>query len=200
MDGGVVKGAMTRSGSALAVLAMVGLVAAGCTRTQAKIATVPPPPLDVPAPPPRMVEPVLAELPPSAEAPGGQPAETTGVRPAPPAQPRPPRPEAPRTDGQTAETAPAAESQKPSQAATLQTVPAEKERQIQHSIRVHLDSAIANLNRVDYRILSADGRANFDQTRRFIAQAEDALRTKNFVFAATVADKAATLAAQLAGR
>jgi hypothetical protein len=53
---------------------------------------------------------------------------------------------------------------------------------------------------VDYNLLGAEGRANFDQARRFIAQAEDALRARNLVFAATVADKAATLAAQLAGR
>jgi hypothetical protein len=71
---------------------------------------------------------------------------------------------------------------------------------MQRSIRVHLDGAIENLNRVDYNLLGAEGRANFDQTRRFIAQAEEALRAKNLVFAATVADKAATLAAQLAGR
>jgi hypothetical protein len=65
---------------------------------------------------------------------------------------------------------------------------------------VLLDGAIENLNRVDYNLLGAEGRANFDQARRFIAQAEDALRARNLVFAATVADKAATLAAQLAGR
>jgi len=33
-----------------------------------------------------------------------------------------------------------------------------------------------------------------------VGQAEEALRAKNLVFAQTVADKAATLAAQLAGR
>jgi hypothetical protein len=82
----------------------------------------------------------------------------------------------------------------------LQTVPPNKEGQLQRSIRVHLDTAVANLNRVDYRQLSDDGRATFDQARRFIAQAEDALRAKNLVFAETVADKAAKLAAQLAGR
>jgi hypothetical protein len=71
---------------------------------------------------------------------------------------------------------------------------------VQRSIRVHLDGAVANLNRVDYPTLSTDGKANFDQARRFIAQAEQALRAKNLVFAQTVADKAATLAAQLAGR
>lgn len=188
---------MSLSRSALVAMALLGMAVTGCARAQAKVVTAPPPPLDVPAPPPRMVEPVLADLPSSAEGPD-PPAVATEARPTPPTQPRPSRPEPPRADPPTGEVATVAEPQKP--AATLQTVPADKEGQIQRSIRVHLDSAIANLNRVDYRVLSADGRANFNQTRRFITQAEEALRAKNFVFAATVADKAATLAAQLAGR
>jgi hypothetical protein len=56
------------------------------------------------------------------------------------------------------------------------------------------------LKSVDYRSLTANARANFDQAQRFISQAEGALREKNFVFAETVASKAATLAAQVAGR
>jgi hypothetical protein len=144
-----------------------------------------------------MVEPVLAELP-ATGLPEAQPETATAVRPNPP-PPAKPRVETARTEGTPAE-APPPEPAKPSPAATLQTIPPSKESQVQRSIRVHLDGAIANLNRVDYRQLSADGRANFEQARRFIAQAEEALRTKNLVFAETVADKAATLAAQLAGR
>jgi hypothetical protein len=36
--------------------------------------------------------------------------------------------------------------------------------------------------------------------KRFVSQAEEALKAKNLAFASTVADKAATLAMQLAGR
>ena len=43
-------------------------------------------------------------------------------------------------------------------------------------------------------------RGEYDQARRFISQAEDALVKKNLVFAKNLADKASTLAAQLAGR
>jgi len=38
----------------------------------------------------------------------------------------------------------------------------------------------------------------YDTAKRFIQQAEDALKAKNFVFAEQLADKAATLAAALA--
>jgi hypothetical protein len=53
---------------------------------------------------------------------------------------------------------------------------------------------------VNLRTLTVDSRANYDQAWRFISQAEEALQAKNLVFAATVADKADTLAAQLVGR
>jgi hypothetical protein len=53
---------------------------------------------------------------------------------------------------------------------------------------------------VDYGRLNADARAQYDQSKRFMEQAQQALRDRNFVFAATLADKAATLAAGLSGR
>jgi type IV secretory pathway VirB10-like protein len=180
---------------ALILTAILALAVSGCARTQARVVATPPPPLDVPPAPPRMVEPVLADLPPDESA-GETPAEVAAApRPA-PAPPPKPRAETARPE--------AAETQAPepprSPPATLQTIPPSREGQVQRSVRVLLDGAIENLNRVDYNLLGAEGRANFDQARRFIAQAEDALRAKNLVFAATVADKAATLAAQLAGR
>jgi hypothetical protein len=53
---------------------------------------------------------------------------------------------------------------------------------------------------VDYSKLSTDGRSQYEQSKRFIQQAEQALKDQNFVFAQTLADKAATLAAELLGR
>jgi hypothetical protein len=53
---------------------------------------------------------------------------------------------------------------------------------------------------VDYGKLNADARAQYDQAKRFMEQAQQALRDRNFVFAATLADKAATLAAELVSR
>ena len=45
--------------------------------------------------------------------------------------------------------------------------------------------------------LNADGRAQFETARRFLQQAEEALKARNIVFAGKLADKAATMAAVL---
>jgi hypothetical protein len=67
-------------------------------------------------------------------------------------------------------------------------------------IRDRLTLAQSSLSRVDYAKLSTDGRSQYEQSKRFIQQAELALKDQNFVFAQTLADKAATLAAELLGR
>ena len=67
-------------------------------------------------------------------------------------------------------------------------------------VRDTLARAARDLGRVNYGRLSADARAQYDQSKRFTQQAEQALKDRNFVFAATLADKAATLAAELLGR
>ena len=56
------------------------------------------------------------------------------------------------------------------------------------------------LNRVNYQALNADGRTQYDTAKRFISQAEEAVRAKNLVFASNLAEKAAALASQLSGR
>jgi hypothetical protein len=63
-----------------------------------------------------------------------------------------------------------------------------------------LARANTNLGRVDYAHLSADARTQYDQAKRFVSQAQDELRKKNLVYAENLADKANTLAGQLAGR
>ncbi len=57
--------------------------------------------------------------------------------------------------------------------------------------------AARDLDRTDYRALNAERRAQYDTARRFLQQADDALKVKNLVFAEQLADKAATLAAAL---
>jgi len=64
--------------------------------------------------------------------------------------------------------------------------------------RDKLARAARDLSRVDYGKLNADARSQYDQSKRFTEQAQQALKDRNFVFAATLADKAATLAAGLA--
>jgi histone H3/H4 len=64
-------------------------------------------------------------------------------------------------------------------------------------VRDVLARAARDLGRVNVSRLSADGRTQYEQSKRFSAQAEEALKESNLVFAATLADKAATLAAEL---
>jgi outer membrane biosynthesis protein TonB len=187
----------------LLVLVMVAASAAGCTHAAAK--TSPDMPgLDMPAPPPRDVEPSDVEAPqpvPLATEPARTP--TPRPRPSAPARPAEPRP----TDPPKPEPAPApvVEPPKPAEETprpptTLQTTPATAEGEVERGIRASLQRASADLNRVDYRHLNADARTQYDTAKRFVRQADDAIRTKNLVFAKNLAEKAATIAAQLAGR
>ena len=57
--------------------------------------------------------------------------------------------------------------------------------------------AVRDLQRVNYAALDADGRAQFDTARRFMQQAEEALKGGNLAFAGKLADKAATMASVL---
>jgi hypothetical protein len=67
-------------------------------------------------------------------------------------------------------------------------------------VRDLLARAARDINQVDYSRLSAEGKSQYEQSKRFSIQAEQALRERNLIFAATLADKAATLAAELLGR
>jgi hypothetical protein len=185
----------------LLALVLVSLVASGCMRTAAK--AVPDAPLDMPAPPPREMEPTETEVPPPATL-VPEPARNTPARPrpAPPQQPakvEPPKPEPPKPEPAPIE--PAKPIEEPLRLpSTLQTTPATAEGEVERAIRASLQRANADLNRIDYRVLNADAKTQYDTAKRFIRQADEAMRAKNLVFAKTVADKAVVLAAQLGGR
>ena len=72
--------------------------------------------------------------------------------------------------------------------------------EMERGVRARMAQASRDLDRTDYRQLSGDRRTQYDTAKRFIQQGADALRVKNFVFALQLADKAATLAAALAGK
>jgi hypothetical protein len=178
--------------------------ASGCARAKAK--TVPDAPLDMPAPPPRDVEPIESE-PPQVVPLAQEPARNTPARPRPvppreQPRPEPARPaEAPRPETPPVEPPkPVEEPPKPPPSTTLQTTPPTAEGEMERGVRSALAKASADLNRIDYRALNNDARTQYDTAKRFIRQAEDAIRSKNLVFAKSVADKAVVLAAQLAGR
>jgi hypothetical protein len=189
--------------AALMCIAALSCGAIGCAKTQARTAPELPP-LDVPAPPPRAVEPAVVSTPqpgpPLVEAPQpNTPGTLLSVAPAQrtePAKPEPPKPATPVVE------APAGvEAQRAAPpATTLQTISPQKEGEVEASIRAQLTRAAADLNRVHYQALGDDRKINYEEAKVYLKQAEDALRDKNLLFARTVADKAERIAAQLSGR
>jgi hypothetical protein len=183
----------------LAVLA--GPAVSGCLHASAKTVTEAPP-LETPPAPPRVVE--VVEATPLAPVPLVEEPPRQPIRP--PARPQPraeaaPRPqEPPKVEVPPPEPPPVAEAP-PKPPTTLQSIPAGAEGEVERVIRGLIVRANTDLNRVDYRLLNADARSQYDTAKRFIQQSEEALRPpRNLVFARNYADKASALAAQLAGR
>jgi hypothetical protein len=156
----------------------------------------------MPAPPPREIESVDNEAPAPIPLPGEPPHNVPArPRPSPPReQPRaePARPDPPKPEPAPEPPRPVEEPPRPP--TTLQTTPTTAEGEVERAIRATLTRASNDLNRIDYRVLNPDARTQYDTAKRFIGQADAAIRAKNLVFARTVADKAAALAAQLAAR
>jgi hypothetical protein len=139
--------------------------------------------------------------------------ETVTATPAPPPETPPPAAAAPRTPPRpvaqpapqpappaAAQTPPPAPAE-PTDARELRAAPSSANAAAsERTVRDTLARATRDINRVDYGRLSADGRAQYEQSKRFSQQAEEALKERNVLFAATLADKAAQIAAELLGR
>ena len=179
-------------------------VASGCAK--AKAASAPEgPPLAVPAPPPRVLAPVdepLAAAPPPETPPAAAPRA--------PARPPARRPAAGGNVAAEPETRPPDAAPPPvaTQPVTPPPAAAEPPRELrpalsaadpteERKVRDLLARAARDLSHVDYRRLSTAGRSQYDQAKRFTEQAEQAMKDRNYVFATTLADKAAALAAEL---
>jgi hypothetical protein len=170
------------------------MTATGCAARAAEAPVGPP--LDVPSAPERVLAPVeeapvaaapVPETPPAVVAPRPAPA-TRPPAPAPPAQPAAAPAPPPATTAAPTAVPRDLRAASPANTAT------------EGSVRELLARAARDINQVNYNRLSSEGRAQYDQSKRFSIQAEQALRERNLVFAATLADKAATLAAELLGR
>lgn len=145
--------------------------------------------LDPPPPPPRVVtsyqdEPELLPVAPVAEAvpsrPPGRPTRAD-AKPEPPPAPEP-----------------ASNTVKPASPLSLTLTPtAGSEAQTAVAIRELMARATRDLARVNVSALTADGRGQVEAARRFLQQADEALKARNVVFAGKLADKAATMAAVL---
>jgi hypothetical protein len=164
-------------------------------------AIVPPPPaLEVPVVPPRIIAALPEEEPPE---------ETTYTEPELPRTPRPSRPRpkpaapAPETAQKPEPEAPPAEAPKPAEpapATVLRTPQTVDEPEAARRVRASLARATDQLGRVNVGGLNSDAKAQYDTARRFIDQADGALKARNYMFAAYLADKAETLARGLGGR
>jgi len=147
------------------------------------------PQLDPPPPPPRVIAQYEPEPEPVVAPPPAEPATAK-----PPARPTrsEQRPEPAQTTPEPADNI----ARPPAPSLTLTPTPG-SEAQTVAAIRNLLANATRDLSRVNQASLNADGKSQYDSARRFIQQAEDALRTRNVVFAGKLADKAATMAAVL---
>jgi type IV secretory pathway VirB10-like protein len=177
-------------------LVLCAFSAAGCAKAQASAPAGPP--LDVPAPPERVLAPV--EQPVTASAPEPESPPPAPIATTPRTPPRPPvrraEPERPETPPPAAATAPATPpaAEPPRE---LRPNSPSGDAAAERDARDKLARAARDLSRVDYGKLNADARSQYDQSKRFTEQAQQALKDRNFVFAATLADKAAALAAGL---
>jgi hypothetical protein len=182
----------------LLLLALV-VPAAACASAQAK-QPVESPSLEVPPAPPRVFEPLPRVAPP--------PPEPVPELPAPPAantRPRPapqsretakpdPKPEPPPVEPAPPVTAP------PPAVPPLRTPNTPEGAEASRLIRDLLDRASKTLATVDYRVLPAGRRKEYDDAKQSILLAEDKLKSGDLDLAKNLAEKADKIAAQLQGR
>jgi hypothetical protein len=177
----------------LRLLLVVTALAAFSACAKARANTEPVMPvLEPPPPPPRLVETYNDEPVPTVEP---SPVDTALSTPPPRPPARPPAPRIEPAKPEPARTEPDRPTPTPP-ALTLKPAPG-MEAKTEASIRQLLDRASRDLGRVRYAELNADGRAQYDIARRFMQQAEDALKGGNLAFAGKLADKAATMGAVL---
>lgn len=184
-------------------LAACAWMTSACFGLQARAVTAPAP-LDMPQPPPRVVEVHEPEMPPPVPLPEepvrNTPPRTRQTPQAPPAAADAPKAtEPPKAEPSVDAARPADDTARPP-TTTLQTTPAQQEGEVERRIRSLLSTALNVLNRINYQALNPDARTQYDTAKRFVSQAEEALHAKNLVFANNLADKAAALANQLGGR
>ena len=168
--------------SRLALAALIPAGLAACNKVQAHVPG-PVASLEMPEPPGRSLIPV--ELP-----------EYVEPVPAPVEEPEPPPSTARPAVAVTRPTPPAATPAAPAPEAppppVLQTT--SNTAALEQKIVQLLGSAQQNLKSVNFRDLSATGRAHYDRTRDFIRMAGDALKIRNFMLAEQLAIKAAAVA------
>jgi len=186
---------------AMLVVSLTALGASACASARAQTepeSTA----LAVPAPPARVLPPLEGSRIEAAVPTAGEP--STEGHPAPRRRSEPTRgetrPDPPREPA--AESSPSAPETPPetTPAPALQLASPGSSGHAEQAVKQQLLKARDDLNQVDRRTLSVDAQAQFDTATRFIDLANQAIRDKNLVFAQTLADKAAVIAALLRQR
>jgi hypothetical protein len=176
-------------------LSAASAVAASCGSAQAQVMLPDSQPLSMPAAPSHVVLPAAPEPPPAPVvetpapvtiAPTTQGNGATRQRQDPPAS----RPVAPPSPPPAAQQPPAPATPTPLEAAPNQS-------ELEQRARGLVQSAERAMDKLDYKALGDAGQKQFDTAKRFLKQADDALKAKNIVYAWQLADKANTIATLL---
>ena len=112
---------------------------------------------------------------------------------------RPPRRAATPSETEKPEPTPQPAQPAPEPQRELRAASTPADAEADKKIRALLLTASRNLGNVDYQKLSVAGREQYDNAKSFGEQAGEALSQRNYVFAETLADKAAKLATELLG-
>ena len=182
-------------------VALCVVLLSGCATPRA---AVPRDPLVMPPPPPRVIAPLPEPVP---ELP------TEPQEPVPPL-PRVARPAPPRADPKPQTTEPASPPVDPTAPPPtgapgvpngagepeLRKPETPDDARAHQRVRDILARAAGTLNRVDYRALSQPAQQQYDMGKRFMEQSEEALKVRNYTAAVLMAEKAETIASELARR
>lgn len=191
-----------------AVLVFSAAAMSGCASAQAKGKPSDRPALNVPAPPPRIIEPAEAiepvgELPNTPSSAASRSTRPTSTKP-PVSESKPEaksgseaRPEAKAGDPPTPPVDPAPP---PVPAAQLRTPQTADTSAAAKAVRATIDMARGTLNGVNFAPLSNVRKKAYNDAKLLLQQAEDAVKEGNLAFAQGLANKAETLAKELAGR
>jgi len=187
----------------LVLAVILGSLTSACAAAQAK-APADRPTLDVPAPPPKTIEPTPKPEPsttpePVSDLPPASPA--TPTRPTRPAQ----RDTTPRPEPKPTETAPV---EQPAATPPAPIVPAPQLRtpgtadgaEAAKQVRDMIDKAQKSLLSVDFQRLNKAQQGQYNNAKLMLTQAEEQLKGSNFEIARNNADKAARIAVELGGR
>jgi hypothetical protein len=176
----------------LIALSAAALLTAACGGAKAQVLLPDSQPLAMPSAPAHVVVPAPLEpqVAPVVDIPVVQaapPLQSGGSRPVPPPATKPVTTPAPPP---TTPPAPAPSAPTPLEAAPNQS-------ELEQRARGLVASAEKALDRIDVKLLSEDARGQYQTARRFLKQADDALKVKNIVYAWQLAEKANNLAIAL---